>query len=215
MPKIFQTYTNTRSPPLHDWVFILLHDSCACSETKPGVLLAWISQDINKLQFQSVSISRSAEPDSQEGWTQIVTDLQKKKQHKVEGGGEKTASWEVEEVLYTRASGMVKSRSIQIHRATDLAPPAGSVSSVSVSGHFRRPNDKSPKGSAPNHHSTWAFSSDYRFEPSLMFVTFSWAWNEIKKQAQHSDIFNYAGGRENWCEVFHWLIIVPVVKHWL
>lgn len=99
--------------------------------------------------------------------------LTKKKQHEVEGGGEKTASWEVEEVLYTRASGMMKSRSIQDHRAKDLAPPAGSVSSVSVPGHFRRPDDKSQKGSAPNHHSTWAFFSDYWFKPSLMLVTFS------------------------------------------
>lgn len=38
------------------------------------------------------------------------------------------ASWEVEEVLYTWASGMVKSRSKQNHRVKDLASPPGSVS---------------------------------------------------------------------------------------
>lgn len=38
------------------------------------------------------------------------------------------ASWEVEEVLYTRASEMVKSRSKQNHRDKDLASPPGSVS---------------------------------------------------------------------------------------
>lgn len=48
-----------------------------------------------------------------------------------------------------------------------------------------------------------------------MLVTLSWAWNEIKKQAQRGDIFNYAGGRENRCEMFKWLVIVPVVKRWL
>lgn len=56
--------------------------------------------------------------------------------------------WEVEEDLYTRASGMVKSRS---HRVKDLAPPPGSVSSVSVSGHFRRPQHKCQKCNALTH----------------------------------------------------------------
>lgn len=60
-------------------------------------------------------------------------------------------SWEVEEDLYTRASGMVKSRSTQNHRAKDLAPPPGSVSSVSVPGHFRRPQHKCQKCNALTH----------------------------------------------------------------
>lgn len=62
----------------------------------------------------------------------------KSRQHGVGGGGEKTASWEVEEVLHTRTSGIAKSRSAQNHRAKDLAPPAGSASCVRVPGHFRR-----------------------------------------------------------------------------
>lgn len=127
-------------------MFTLLHDSCVCLEIKPWFLLAWIPQNINKPQPQNVSVSRSAEPDNQK-WLRLSQRLKKKQsqQHRVEGGGEKTASWEVEEVLYTRASGMVKSRSIQNHRAKDLAPPSGSVSSVSVPGHFRRPHDKCQK----------------------------------------------------------------------
>lgn len=76
---------------------------------------------------------------------------------------------------------MVRSRSIQNHRAKDLPPPPGSVSSVSLPGHFRRLHDKRQKCSTPNHHSTWAFFlTDYWFGPSLMLVSFSWAWNEIQ-----------------------------------
>lgn len=86
-----------------------LHDSCVCSELKPWILLAWIQQNIQKLQPQSVSNPR---------------------QWRVP---------EVEEVLYTRASGMAKSRRLQNHRAKDPAPAAGSVSSISRPGHFRRP----------------------------------------------------------------------------
>lgn len=72
-------------------------------------------------------------------------------------GRRENSEGEVMEVLYTWTSGMVRSRSIQNHRAKDLPPPPGSVSSVSLTGHFRRLHDERQKCSAPNHHSTWAF----------------------------------------------------------
>lgn len=98
---------------------------------------AWIAQNINKPRphrIKKVSLfpqdlqNQTVKSDGCRVTKRWVIRKQSQ-QHEVEGGGgDKITSWEVEEVLYTRASGMVKSRSKQNHRVKDLASPPGSVS---------------------------------------------------------------------------------------